>query len=245
MNIFEFLKSNKKVNDIINSDKIYLSDSCDGFNIMLLASDFMSGNSTLFVVLPTLYLAQKYYDDLCHIIDYDDVLFFPADELISAEMISASGDFLFERIETLYTLIEGKKKLVIMNMHAAIKYEMKKEKWLNSCFYVSKNETIQLNELVNDLIIDGYTPVYQVTKTGEFSKRGSIIDIFPLGYDNPVRLDFFGDDIETIKEFDTETQRSIKEIEKILILPVSEFLYDEEDYKYARTKILGFIDNFE
>ena len=245
MNILEFFLKNKKVKDITESNYIRVSDSCDGFNMMLIASDFMSGNSTLFVVLPTLYLAQRYYDDMCRIINYDDVLFFPADELISAEMISASGDFLYERIETLYTLIEGKKKLVIMNMHAAIKYEMKKEIWINSCFYINNNETILINELTNKLIKNGYIPVYQVTKTGEFSKRGSIIDIFPLGYDNPIRLDFFGDDIETIKEFDTETQRSIKLIEKVLILPVSEFLYNEEDFKYAKTKILGFIDNFD
>jgi transcription-repair coupling factor (superfamily II helicase) len=145
MNILEFFLKNKKVKDITESSYIRVSDSCDGFNMMLIASDFMSGNSTLFVVLPTLYLAQRYYDDMCRIINYDDVLFFPADELISAEMISASGDFLYERIETLYTLIEGKKKLVIMNMHAAIKYEMKKEIWINSCFYINNNETILIN----------------------------------------------------------------------------------------------------
>ena len=245
MNILEFFLTNKKVKEIIDSNRITISESCDGFNLMLMAADFMSGNSTLFVVLPTLYLAQRYYDDMCRLINYDDVLFFPADELISAEMISASGDFLYERIETLYTLIEGKKKLVIMNMHAAIKYEMNKSKWVDACFYLNKNETIETNSLVNKLIINGYLPVYQVTKTGEFSKRGSIIDIFPLGYDNPIRLDFFDDDIETIKEFDTETQRSIKQVDKVLILPVSEFLYDENDYKFAKTKILGFIDNFD
>ena len=245
LNIFEFFSKNENAKKIMESKRIVVSESCDSYNMMLLASDFMSGNSTLFVVLPTLYLAQQYYDSLCQIIDYDDVLFFPADELYSAEMISASGDFLYERIETLYTLIEGKKKIVIMNMHAAIKYEMKKEKWLDSCFYIEKNETIDIKELVNKLIINGYLPVYQVTKTGEFSKRGSIIDIFPLGYDNPIRLDFFGDDIETIKEFDTETQRSIEEINKILILPVSEFLYDDNDYKVARNKILAFIENQE
>ena len=245
MNILEFFSKNKKINKVINSDKLVLSESSDGFNIILIASDFMSGDSTLFVVLPTLFLAQSYYDELCQIIDYDDVLFFPADELISAEMISASGDFLYERIETLYSLIENKKKLVIMNMHAAIKYEMQKSIWLNSCFYLKINETIEISNLTNKLIKNGYTPVYQVIKTGEFSKRGSIIDIFPLGYDNPIRLDFFDDDIETIKEFDVETQRSIKKVDNALILPVSELLYDDNDFKFAKTKILAFTDNFE
>ena len=245
MKLLEFIKNNKKIDKIINADKLYINDSCDGFNMMLIASDFMSGDSTLFVVLPSLFQAQQYYDNLCHIINFDDVLFFPADELVSAEMISASGDFLYERIETIYSLIENNKKLVIMNMHAAIKYEMAKNIWDDSCFYIKKNEEININDLYNKLIKIGYIPSYQVSKTGEFAKRGSIIDIFPLGYDNPIRLDFFDDFIEKIKEFDIESQRSIKEIEASLILPVSEFIYDDNDFKFAKSKILSFIDNFE
>ena len=245
MDILKYLSTNKKINNIISSKKINVSDSCDGFNIMLIASDFMSGDSTLFVVLPSVYLAQRYYDELCHIVNFDDVLFFPADELFSAEMISASGDFLYERIETIFQLLENNKKIVIMNMHAAIRYEMSKDIWSNSCFKLVKNQIIDIKELYNNLIKIGYIPSYQVTKTGEFSRRGSIIDIFPLGYDNPIRLDFFDDEIEKIKEFDIETQRSIKEINTSVILPVAEFIYDENDYKIAKTKIRGFLDNFE
>ena len=199
MDILKYLSTNKKINNIISSKKINVSDSCDGFNIMLIASDFMSGDSTLFVVLPSVYLAQRYYDELCHIVNFDDVLFFPADELFSAEMISASGDFLYERIETIFQLLENNKKIVIMNMHAAIRYEMSKDIWSNSCFKLVKNQIIDIKELYNNLIKIGYIPSYQVTKTGEFSRRGSIIDIFPLGYDNPIRLDFFDDEIEKIK----------------------------------------------
>ena len=168
MNIFEFFQTNTKVKTIIDSDKITVSDSCDGFNIMLLASDFMSGNSTLFVVLPSLYLAQRYYDSLSRILPFDDVLFFPADELVSAEMISASGDFLYERIETLYELLTNNKKLVIMNMHAAIKYEMNPTIWKDSCFTVSTNDVIEPKKLADKLIKIGCEPVYQVKKNGEF-----------------------------------------------------------------------------
>ena len=144
MDILKYLSTNKKINNIISSKKINVSDSCDGFNIMLIASDFMSGDSTLFVVLPSVYLAQRYYDELCHIVNFDDVLFFPADELFSAEMISASGDFLYERIETIFQLLENNKKIVIMNMHAAIRYEMSKDIWSNSCFKLVNNQIIYI-----------------------------------------------------------------------------------------------------
>ena len=145
MNYFEyFYKLNQK---IINSPNIKLGNTCDEFNIHLIASDFIMGSKTLFVVLPTLTLAQKYYDSLASILPEEDVLFFPADELVSAEMISATGDFLFERIQTLYTLMKEDKKLVIANVHGAIKYEMSKDKWLKSCFELHTGDTFDMKEL--------------------------------------------------------------------------------------------------
>jgi transcription-repair coupling factor (superfamily II helicase) len=97
---------------VINSDNIRIGEVCDEFNIALIVSDFYRGNKSLFVVLPNLYQAQKYYDALSNYIDESDVLFFPADELLSAEIIAATGDFLFERINTITTLLEGNNELI-------------------------------------------------------------------------------------------------------------------------------------
>lgn len=211
---------------------------------MLLACDFYHGNSSIFVVLPSLYLAQKYYDCLLGFVEEDDVLFFPADELISAEMVAATGDFLFERIQTIYTLLSEQKKIVIMNLHAAIKYELPKEVWTSSIFTVKKGMMIDINDLLIRLIRLGYEPVYTITKTGEFSRRGSIVDVFPLGSEAPIRLDFFGDEVDTIKYFNMDTQRSLDAVLKCVILPVSEFIYDKEEFTIAKQRIMGFLDKF-
>lgn len=245
MDLFDYFYNIESVNTILNKNKYKISGTCDEYNVMLLATDFYKGNKSIFVVLPNLYNAQKYYDSLASYVNEDDVLFFPADELVSAEMVAATGDFLFERIQTLYTLLQGNKKIIVTNMHGAIKYEMHKEKWQNSIFNLKTNDSIDLNELVNKLIKLGYEPVYTTVKTGEFSKRGSIIDIFPLGYSNPVRLDFFGDEIDTIKEFNIETQRSINKVAEINVLPVSEFIYSNDEYKIAKDKILAFMDSYK
>lgn len=212
---------------------------------MLLACDFFQGNSSIFVVLPSLYLAQKYYDKLLGFVEEENVLFFPADELISAEMVAATGDFLFERIQTIYTLLTEGKKIVIMNLHAAIKYELPKEVWMSSIFTLKKGMMIDINDLLIRLVRLGYEPVYTITKTGEFSRRGSIVDIFPLGSTAPIRLDFFGDEIDTIKYFNMDTQRSLEAILKSVILPVSEFIYDKEDFAIAKQRIMSFLDKFK
>ena len=245
MNIVPFLNKNSIISELITKNKVKIGGTCDDFNIMMLACDFYYGDSSIFVVLPNLYTAQKYYDQLLGFVDDDDVLFFPADELVSAEMVAATGDFLYERIQTIHALLLNEKKIVVTNLHGAIKYEMPRSVWEYSLFSIKEGTTIEIDDLLNRLIRIGYEPVYTITKTGEFSRRGSIVDIFPLGYDKPVRLDFFGEDIETMKYFNMETQRSIEKIKSVNIVPVTEFIYDDFDFKEAKRKIFNYIDSYK
>ena len=246
MNLFEYFYQRKNVNKIVTSDKISVGNSTDNYNLMLLASDFYVGNKSIVVVLPSLFMAQKYYDSLTEYLNSDDVLFFPSDELMSIEMISAKGDFLFERIQTIYTLLnDNKKKIIITNLHGAIRYEMNKNIWCESILRLQDNNIYNIGDLCNTLNKIGYKHAFTVTKTGEFSRRGSILDIFPLGYNDPIRVDFFDDEIESIKTFNIDTQRSIAKIDYVNILPVSEFIYDDEDYKIAKERIEAFINSYE
>ncbi|MDE5545930.1 MAG: transcription-repair coupling factor [Anaeroplasmataceae bacterium] len=244
MDIYPLLLKSPNIKEYFNKSKVRLGGTCDDFNMMMIACDFYRGISSIFVVLPSLYLAQKYYDGLIGFVKEEDVLFFPADELISAAMVASTGDFLFERIQTIYTLLTEEKKIVIMNIHGAIKYEMPRETWLGNIFTLKKNMTIELHDLLNRLVRLGYENVFTITKTGEFSRRGSIVDIFPLGFEKPIRIDFFGDDVDTIKFFDMETQRSLEETNHCVILPVTEFMYDDTDFISAKTKIMSFMDGF-
>lgn len=208
-----------------NNKKIHLKNQNRGFMLDLIAADFLRGEKSLFVVLPNLYEAQKYYDDLTNIVDERDVLFFPADEVIAAELLDIEGDFKYERINTLLSLLENKKYIVVMNLAAALRCEISLEKFKNSIISIDMNTKIDEKSLYTRLEEMGYRFAYTVTKTGEYSHRGSIIDIFPLNYDKPFRLDLFGDDIDTIKSFDTESQRSLEKADGFKIAPVSEIIY--------------------
>ncbi len=244
MDIFEYLYSVGKTKYIIDSDKINVGKSSDGYNALLIATDFLKNNKSVFVVLSSLYEAQNYYDMLSRILP-DDTLFFPASELVSVSMISSSRDFLYERIETISELLKGNKKIIITNILGAIRFEFNKDIWLNSVLNIKEKTEYNIDELLQKLVALGYEHTYMVEKTGQYSKRGSIIDIFPLNSENPVRLDFFGDEIETIKEFDFETQRSINKIDKIEILPVNEMIYTDKEYEIAKDKIYSFMESFE
>ena len=245
MDIYSFLNNHYSIKKILDSDKLKISATNDEFNMMLITTDFYSSNKSVFVVLPNLYLAQKYYDGISSFVPEEDVLFFPADELVSTSIIAATGDFLFERIQTIVTLLSNDKKIIITHLHGAVKYELPRSVWEESIFSVKCGNEIEIKECIHKLIKMGYEPVYTVTKTGEFAHRGSIIDIFPLGSQKPIRLDFFGDEIETIKYFNPETQRSNELVDNIMILPVTEFIYDKEEFIQAKNRIYGFLDNYK
>ena len=246
MNILEYFSRRRNVNTIIEADRISVGNSTDNYNMMLIASDFFVNDKSIVIVLPNLFLAQKYYDMLSNMLNSEDILFFPSDELMSIEMISAKGDFLFERIQTIYTLLNDKnKKIIITNLHGAIRFEMNKKTWMESILTIEENKSYDINSLCKTLYKIGYKQALTVTKTGEFARRGSIVDIFPLGYDFPVRIDFFDDEIESIKSFNIDSQRSIVKVDYINILPVSEFIYDDDDYNIAKDKITAFMDKYE
>lgn len=226
--------------DILNKDKIRIAKSSLEINELLIMLDFVKNNESIFVVLPTLSDAQNYYDDLVKYLPFEKVLFFPADELLTAEMLSSQGDFLYERIQTMLSLLTDENYIVVMNMNGLIKKEFPKEVFKKACFTLSKNEVIKREDLIKKLVIAGYKFNYTTLKTGDFSKRGSIVDIFLFGEENPIRIDFFDDEIDSIKYFNPETQRSFKEIESIVVKPVIEMTYDDEELQRAVKSLLYF-----
>lgn len=245
MNIYDFLLNHESFQKIINSKDIRVDCSNDDFNLMLIATDFYQQNQSIFVVLPSLYIAQKYYEGLLGFVAEEDILFFPADELITAEMVAATGDFLFERIQTIATLLTGTKKIIITNLHGVIKYELPKEVWLDAIFTLHQNDSIDITVLLEKLISLGYEHTYTVTKTGQFARRGSIVDIFPLGFQQPIRLDFFGDEIDTMKYFNLENQRSLESVSECVILPVTELIYHPSEVLPAKHRIMSFLADYQ
>lgn len=245
MNIYQYLSNNPKINKVINNDSLKINKTNFNLNLLLILVDYKMNEDTIFVVLPTIQEAQKYYENLIEYVSFDDVLFFPADELLTSEMLTSSNDFLFERIETITSLLKNEHKIVVTNTTGILKKEVNKNIFKSHILELKKGDVIKREELVKELLIMGYTKNYLTMKTGEFSRRGEILDIFLFGYDKPIRIDFFDDEIESIKFYDTTTQRSLALVDKINIYPIKEFLYDDETLSKALAKINLFIENNE
>ena len=179
-------------------------------------------NHNVLVVVDTIFEANKVYNNLS--LFTDNVYLFPMDDFLTSEALAISPDLMIKRLETINNILNKENVIVIVNLMGYLRYLPLKETYLDSILDLKVGSVIAPNELVSKLVSIGYTRDTLVTKTGEFGVRGYVIDIFPLNEENPIRIEFFDDEIESIRYFNVEDQKSIEKIDSIKINPIFEFL---------------------
>ena len=242
--MFELLKKQNRLRALIEKldDNLHLKSSTDVFNSYLVALDYTLNQKTVFIVLPNLYEAQKTYDTLSQILDSEDVLFYPADQTLTAIMALGSPEFKSERLYTLKQLMTEESFVVVTTMQGLSQRQLTKDDYLRSVKRLKKGMQYPMDKLVQFLIYGGYQRTYTVEKPGEFSVRGHIVDVFTLHHHQPYRLDFFDEEIDQIKVFDVETQRSLIAIDDVEIAPMNELFYTDAMKEDAIRKIHHFFE---
>ena len=184
-------------------------------------------DSDVLVVVNSLYEANKIYNTISN---YNkNTYLFPMDDFVTSEAAISSPELMISRLETLNSIIfNNSKKIIITNLMGFLRFLPDKNIWKNSLINLKINDEIEKDKLFRKLINIGYNVETLVTKTGEISNRGYILDIFPVNEENGVRIEFFGDTIESIRYFDVNTQLSFQNIDSISIYPFSEFITNVE-----------------
>ncbi len=152
-----------------------------------------------------------------------EILHFPDWETLPYDQFSPHQDIISQRLKTLYRLPALKKGLLILPVSTLLQRVIPHQFIDRFTFLLSTNETLDVDAFSAKLETGGYQRVSQVIEHGNFAIRGSLIDIFPMGSKTPFRLDLFDDEIETIKSFDPETQRTLKYFTQIELLPAKEY----------------------
>ena len=194
-------------------------------NAIYVYNSFIKYNKGMVVITNSLYEANEMYSKLCNYTDR--VLFFPMDDFITSEAIAISPEFMSERINTINALVRDNRYIVVCNLMGILRFLPTKDIWKNSIITLNRGDSIDRDYLVNRLFDYGYEKDTIVTETGKIGVRGYVLDIFPVGEDNPVRIEFWGDEIDSIKYFNVDTQLSTKSIDSIDINPYSEFLLNK------------------
>nr|PZN02131.1 MAG: transcription-repair coupling factor [Pseudomonadota bacterium] len=170
------------------------------------------------------------------------VSLFPDWETLPYDTFSPHHDLVSERLETLYHLTTGNCDVVIVPASTAL-YRLSPPAYLAGyTFFLKQGERLDLNALRHQLTVAGYNHVTQVMAPGEYCVRGGLIDLFPMGSAVPYRIDLIDDQIDSLRTFDVDTQRTIYKVNEVRLLPAREFPMDEA----ARTRFRArFRETFE
>ena len=175
------------------------------------------------VVTNSLFEANQLYQS---VINYtDDVLLFPMDDFLTSEALAVSPELKINRLETLIELVKNNKnKIVITNLMGYLRYLPTPDQFCKYILKLKENEEFPKDELIQKLYEMGYEKEVLVNRTGEMATRGFVVDLFPIGEKNPLRIEFWGDTIESIREIDVDSQLTIKNRKEATIYPNNEFL---------------------
>lgn len=164
------------------------------------------------------------------------IVFFPDWETLPYEHFSPHQELVSERLSTLWQLKNGLVDVLLLPLATAMQKIAPPSFLLGRTFWLKTGQQLDTDALKHSLIEAGYNHVTHVVATGEFATRGGILDIFPMGSDTPFRLDLFDNEIDTIKTFDADTQRTLNSVEEIRLLPAHEFPTDSDAQKIFRSR---------
>ena len=181
--------------------------------------------------------ALRMLDEIRYFAPQLTIEYFPDWETLPYDLVSPHQDLVSERLEILYRLMGSNAPDVLLTTSTTASQTIAPTSYLEGrVFFFKKGEEINAAELKERLVSAGYSNVSQVVAPGEFSVRGSLIDIFPMGAQSPFRLDLFDTEIDSIRSFDPDTQRSIETVNEIRILPGREYPVDAQALVNFRAK---------
>ena len=230
------------LNQVLNRDSDYLSllkgvksgrypVACTGLSsvhksavISALQSDT---NRKIAVITPDESSALEITNDLLSL--KVNTLNLPSRDYCIGDIKGYSKEYEHKRTDTLSKLLGGDFGVLTLSLDSALQYTIPPAVLKTSCFSLRSGDSININDLISRLLASGYARQEICDGVGTFSHRGGIVDIFPTTSTTPYRLEFWGDEIDTISPFDTETQRRGDSVDSIEITPACEVLYNNLD----------------
>lgn len=173
---------------------------------------------------------------------HDTAVFLPDWETLPYERFSPHQDLVSERLSALWQIKSGAADVLFVPVATAMQKLPPVPFLAGLTFWLKTGQTLDVGRLKSDLVDAGYNHVSHVVAAGEFAVRGGIVDLFPMGSEMPYRIDLFDDEIDSIKTFDTETQRTISPVSEIRLLPAHEFPTDSEAQKIFRSRFREEVD---
>jgi transcription-repair coupling factor (superfamily II helicase) len=204
---------------------------------LVTAAVFQQQPQFIQIITTNLYNAQQVYDVLTSLVGETHCLFYPVDELLRANTIANNKEMLAQRLYVMSRLLGKKPVILITHAAGALRYVPNPEYFDKLKISIKIGMTIPLIHIKKLLTASGYQRVNKVDASLQFAIRGDILDVSSVNLPHPVRIEFFGDEIESIRYFDLANQTSFESLHQVEILPASDILWTPEERQEIPNKI--------
>lgn len=195
---------------------------------LILKSLFQQLKKPFLVVTDTLSHAQELAADLTNVLDEEQVRLFPVEELVATEIATSSPDFQSQRVRALTALSQHKAKIVVTSASGLRRRLAPVKMWNQNQLTFKVGAEVELEQVSHQLVQMGYQRQKLVDRPGDFAIRGSIIDIYSLNHELPVRIDLFDTEIDSIRFFEIGNQRSLENVDEISVMPATDMIQNSQ-----------------
>ncbi|WP_027421709.1 transcription-repair coupling factor [Lachnobacterium bovis] len=228
--------ANKEISDIYkNKSGVITITGCLDAGKPHLAYALDNDKKYKIIVLSEEQKAKEFYENY-KFFD-EDVVYYPAKDILFYQSDIRGNLLTEERINALKTIRNCEKCTLVTTYDALMNTVASKKMMIDTVIKLHPEDEISIDELVKELVQLGYEKNYQVDAKGQFALRGGILDIYPLTESNPIRIEMWGDEIDTIRSFDIQSQRSIEVLEEAEIFPATEIVLNKEELERGIKKI--------
>ena len=234
-----FIKSDE-FNEFVqrkNDEKISVEGIAPSSFPLIISSLYSHSPGQVLVITKNFQKMNEVYIDLSCYIDPQYLCTLPPWETLPYEFVSPSENLERERVATLYRIINGEPVVIVATVESLIRNIPERSFFIRKGIPLSVGEEYPFDDIISALLAYGYSREHRVESFGQFSVKGGIIDIFLSSHQTPVRLDFFGDTLDSIREFDIESQVSHTSISSITIYPRKELILSQQESELIRSHL--------
>jgi len=224
---YEWKEINEIQKDIIEGFPVAINGVSDTQRHHLVYSLIKGAGRKALYVASNDFQARKAFRNLESMFE-EGVFYFPFREKMLYDVESKSRDQSFRRIECLGKMLENDYTVIVLSCESIIDYYMPPNEFNSHFITLKTGDTVNIEDIVRRLVVIGYGREEMVEARGQFSVRGGIIDIFPVQQEKPVRIELFDIEIDSIRIFDVENQRSYQNVEQVCVFPAKEFIFTAE-----------------
>ncbi len=243
ISLYSYLYKEKELENLSENKETSVS-SVEGL-ALLTALSYLENKRKMFFLFPTIYEAENFIQFISDYVDENETFIFPYDEIFRTSAIGVSPEMNEERLMAISSIHSSKPSILVAHMSSMSLSIMSQKEYESSLFSIKNGDMMSRKEFIDRISHLGYLPVDHITQINQFSVRGGILDIYDASYPNPVRIEFFGDEVDDIRFFKMEDERSFEHIKEILIHPGSLRLLSSHEIENGNKRIQELLSETE